>query len=109
MNDFSISNLLQESFAKKDFINPREIFESKLTELNISENQAFNLIGLDKNSVNPILDGSIKHPSLFNVLKISDFLNIQLKDLIVFLIANQQSDRIKKLEASNDYVARDCK
>ncbi|MCM5663044.1 ImmA/IrrE family metallo-endopeptidase [Galbibacter mesophilus] len=103
MNDFSISNLLQESFRTKDFINPREVFEKKIEELNISENQAFNLIGLDKNSVNPILDGSIKHPNLFNVLKISDFLNINLKDLIVFLIANQQSDKIKKLETSNDF------
>lgn len=103
MNDFSISNLLQESFENKETINPREIFESKLAELNISEYQAFNLIGLDKKSVNPILDGSIKHPSLFNVLKISDFLNIELKDLIVFLISNQQSDKIKKLETSNDF------
>tara|TARA_R110001583_G_scaffold182763_1_gene340883 strand:+ start:8 stop:1225 length:1218 start_codon:yes stop_codon:yes gene_type:complete len=103
MNEFSISNLLQESFKKKDTINPREIFDEKLAELNISENQAFNLIGLDKNSVNPILDGSIKHPNLFNVLKLSDFLDIPLKELIVFLIANQQSDKIKKLETSNDY------
>lgn len=103
MNEFSISNLLQESFETKEYINPRAIFESRLKELNISEHQAFNLIGLDKNSVNPILDGSIKHPSLFNVLKISDFLNIKLKDLIVFLISNQQSDKIKKLETSNDF------
>ncbi len=103
MNEFSISNLLQESFEKKDTINPREIFEKKLSELNISENQAFNLIGLDKNSVNPILDGCIKHPNLFNVLKLSDFLDISLKEIIVFLISNQHSDKIKKLETSNDF------
>lgn len=103
MKEYSISNLLQESFEKTNQINPREIFEDKLIELNISENQAFNLIGLDKNSVNPILDGSIKHPSLFNVLKIADFIDVPLKEIIVFLIANQQTDKIKKLEQSNDF------
>ena len=103
MSEFSISNLLQESFEGSYHIDPKAIFSEKLEELNISENQALKLIGLDKNSVNPILDGSVKHPNLFNVLKVADFLDVPLKELIVFLIANQKKERVKKLEQSNDF------
>ena len=97
MSNFKISDILKRSFSP-DNVNLRELFDVKLHELNITENQAHKLLDIDKNSLNPILDGSVKQPNMFNVIKIADFLEISLESIIATILSNQNDVQIGKLE-----------
>lgn len=101
MDKFKISDILKKSFEEEN-VDLRDLFNTKLYELSMTENQAHKLLDIDKNSLNPILDGTVKHPNMFNVIKIADFLEISLENIISTIISKQLPDQIGKLEKVNE-------
>lgn len=101
MDKFKISKLLNNSF-KDENLNLRELFVLKIHELKMSEHQAHKLLDIDKNSLNPILNGTVKHPNMFNVIKIADFLEVPLDKVVSTLLSSQNPDKIRKLEKVNE-------
>ena len=97
MSKFKISDILKQSF-EEDNIGLRVLFDTKLHELNMTENQVHKLLDIDKNSLNPILDGTVKQPNMFNIIKIADFLEISLESIITTIVSNQNKEQIGKLE-----------
>ena len=97
MDKFKIIKLLNNSFKDKT-LDLRSLFDLKLYELNMSENQAHKLLDIDKNSLNPILDGTVKYPNMFNIIKICDFLELPLDKVISTLLSNQTPSKISKLQ-----------
>lgn len=97
MDKFKIIKLLNNSFKDKT-LDLRSLFDLKLYELNMSENQAHKLLDIDKNSLNPILDGTVKYPNMFNIIKICDFLELPLDKVISTLLSNQTPSKISKLK-----------
>jgi transcriptional regulator with XRE-family HTH domain/Zn-dependent peptidase ImmA (M78 family) len=95
----SINDYLSRSYETN--INLRKLFDAKLDELNFNEHQAMQLLGVDKNSLNPILNGTTKLPSMINVLKLADFLGLKLDEIMPAVLANLPVESIRKLEEAN--------
>lgn len=75
-----------------------KLFDKRIEELNISKYQAYQVMGLDKKTIEPILSGEAKIMDLSNLLKLGEFLNFDgLADFIKSYIANFPSDKISDL------------
>lgn len=79
----------------------RELYEEKLSQLGLSEHQAQKLLDIDKNSLNPLLDGTVKQPNMLTVVKVAGFLELDIDDVLASMIKNLPVESIKKLDKVN--------
>ena len=101
MSTNNISKLLKASF-EEERLNLKELFNKKIAELGITDRQAHLLLSIDRNSLGPILNGTTKHPNMFNIMKISDFLEIPMEKVISTLLASQDPKKVRNLERVNE-------
>ncbi len=99
MEKVNINDLLESSLMKE--IDLYKMFEEKAKEYNMTVNQARELLDIEKKSLNPILKGKAKQPNLITVLKIADFLEIDMSKMISSLLSKQTPENISKLEIAN--------
>ena len=75
-----------------------KLFNERIDELGITANFAYKILGLDKKSVEPILDGSAKIIDVFNLIKISEFVGLgDAGDLIRRYVSSSPSEKIDEL------------
>ena len=103
MGKFDISNLLDKSFSK-DFepVNLLVLFEEKSKEHGLSVTHARELLGLEYKTLMDILKGTAKQPNLISVMKIADFLEIDINVMLRSLVANQNPKNVSKLEEARN-------
>lgn len=78
-----------------DFAN---LFENRIQELSITKHQAYNVLGLDKKTIEPILDGSAKITDIANLIKLGEFLKFEtIEELIKTYVANFTTEQIEEL------------
>ena len=108
MSEKDISALLERYFLKDTHANLSELFKEKTEEYGLTLNQARELLGMEYKTLMPILNGTAKQPNLFNVLKVAEFLEIDLKELVTSLLVNQSPANIAKLEEAKraSFVAK---
>ncbi len=82
-------------------ISLRDLFDERLTLLKLSDHQACKLLDVDKNSLNPLLDGTVKQPNMITVVKLAGFLELDIDDLLASMIKNLPVESIKKLDKVN--------
>jgi HTH-type transcriptional regulator/antitoxin HigA len=99
MSKFNVNDLLESTFNdSKEQIDIRKRLEEKLTEYDLSKTKALNILGIDKDSFEDIISGSAKQPSMINVLKIAQFIEMDLKDVVSALMSNQSSETIGSIQ-----------
>jgi HTH-type transcriptional regulator / antitoxin HigA len=99
MSNFEIDNLLKSVFDDKSKdIDLKQLFEDKLLEYDITKTKAFNILSIDKDVFEEIISGSAKQPSIINVLKIAQFLEVELNDIVNAVLRNQSKENIAALE-----------
>lgn len=99
MSNFEIDNLLKSVFDDKSKdIDLKQLFEDKLLEYDITKTKAFNILSIDKDVFEDIISGSAKQPSIINVLKIAQFLEVELNDIVHAVLKNQSKENIAALE-----------
>jgi len=101
MQNISINKILSEAFNDSPKLNLVDEFEKKAAEYNLSATQAKELLGIEYKSLYSILTGESKQPNLINVLKIAEFLEIDMDTIIKVIISNQSPDNVAKLETAN--------
>jgi len=84
-----ISKLLEDSLSGLEHVSLRSLFNDKLREHNLTERQALKLLDIQTRTAGDIIDGTAKQPNLFNVIKICDFLEIEVNDVLIPLLKNQ--------------------
>lgn len=97
MNKHSIDNLLKSIFSEDSSVNIRLEFERKLEEYNISKTKALKLLNIDKDVFEQIINGTAKQPNLIHVVKIAEFLNIDISKFISIVINNQSPKNIASI------------
>lgn len=97
-----IRNILNKSFSEDEIINIEDLFYDRINYLGITKEQAQKTLGMGNKTLEPILNGTIKHPNVFNVIKLASFLEIDVEDVIVYLVSKQDKKEIKKLEQANN-------
>lgn len=98
MEKFDADLLLRSLFAGDIDLNIREIFEQKLNDYNISKTKALKLLNIDKDVFEEVLNGTAKQPNLINVLKLAEFLEIDITSFIQVVLKHQSADNIGSIE-----------
>lgn len=95
-----ISEILDKSFkANTDF---EKLLKDKLKATGLSKTHFERLSGIQRKSLDAILKKSSKHTDIVNLLKLGEFLELSLEDLLVLHFKDRPSEEIKELQNSMD-------
>jgi len=95
-----ISDILDKSFkANTDF---EKLLKDKLKATGLSKTHFERLSGIQRKSLDAILKKSSKHTDIVNLLKLGEFLELSLEDLLVLHFKDRPSEEIKELQNSMD-------
>lgn len=107
---FNISKLLEQIVTGENIeIDLDALFEEKIKEYNISRRKAGELLNIDQRTLTDTLNGRAKQPSIINIIKIANFLEIDdLYKAIPAALKNQETDNIGSIERASDasFVAK---
>lgn len=98
MKESDVDRLLKSMFDEHLDIDVREAFDNKLKEYNISKTKALNLLKIDKDVFQHIINGTAKQPNLIHVIKLAEFLDIDIESFIKIVMKNQKGENIKTIE-----------
>lgn len=98
MENFNINRLLGEIFKDESNIDVKLAFEEKLIEYNLSKTKAFKLLNIDKDVFEQIINGTAKQPNLIHIVKIAEFINIDINKLISIVLKNQSPETIASID-----------
>ena len=90
MKESNIDDLLKSIFSNDESFDIRNEFEQKLSDYNVSKTKALKLLNIDKDVFEQIISGTAKQPNLIHVVKIAEFLEINI-DKFVQIVLNNQS------------------
>lgn len=96
-----ITNILKKSFSD-NIVDLKILFYNKIDYLGLTKEQAQKTLGMGNKILDPILDGSIKQPNVFNIIKLASFLEIDIEDIIIYLVSKQDPEQVNKLEQANN-------
>ncbi|MBO6495625.1 MAG: ImmA/IrrE family metallo-endopeptidase [Roseivirga sp.] len=92
-----LDKLLANIFEKEDSLSLRELFEQRIIQLNITKSQAYDALGMDKKSVEPILDNEAKQVDTIKLLKIGEFLNLDVEKTIQLYLNQNTAEKTREL------------
>lgn len=98
MEKFNIDSLLKSVFTEDNHTNIREAFEQKLLDYNISKTKALKLLNIDKDVFEEIISGTAKQPNLINIIKIAEFLEVDINAFIQVVLKHQSTDNIASID-----------
>lgn len=93
--DELLYQIVQGSESELDL---KALLEKKLAEYDLSKTKVVNLLGIDKDMFDDIISGTAKQPTLINIIKVAQFLEIDIKDVIPAVLKNQSSENIGSIE-----------
>lgn len=76
----------------------KELFEERLVELDLSQNQVEKFLNIERKSLVGILDRTAKRVDVVNILKLGSFLNLNPEDFLKIYISEMPSEIIGDLE-----------
>ncbi|MGG8494949.1 ImmA/IrrE family metallo-endopeptidase [Tenacibaculum sp. TC6] len=98
MKESNIDNLLKSIFSDDENFDIRNEFEQKLIDYNISKTKALLLLNIDKDVFEQIINGTAKQPNLIHVVKIAEFLEINIDKFIKVVLNNQSKENIGTID-----------
>lgn len=94
---YDVDKLLKSVFSEDDKLDVKTVFESKLTEYNLSKSRALKLLNVDKDVFEEIISGASKQPNLIHVVKIAEFLDLDINNFIKAILKNQSPENIRAI------------
>ena len=76
----------------------KAIFEARLAQHGITQNQAEKLLNMQKRTLEGILDGSAKRIDVINLLKLGQFLGLETNHLFKLFLSDMPTEMIGELE-----------
>ena len=105
MKDKDIDELLEtllqpinEAVSNSKSASLKELFENRLKELGLSQNQVEKLLNIERKSLVGILDRTAKRVDVVNVLKLGGFLNLHADTFMKIYLTEMPSEAIGDLE-----------
>ncbi|WP_445710937.1 ImmA/IrrE family metallo-endopeptidase [Flavobacterium sp.] len=95
----NIETILKSIFSDNEY-NIKDVFEQKLVEYNLSRTKALKLLNIDKDVFDEILNGTAKQPNLIHIVKISEFLEIEVNSFINVVLKNQSLENISAIDTA---------
>lgn len=98
LTDTDINQLLKKAFENDETESLQAIFDKKLQEYGLTKTKVCTILNIDKDTLNDLITGTAKQPNLINVLKLSEFLEINLKEIVSTILRNQTPENIGAIE-----------
>lgn len=86
----------------KEFNSLRELYNARKSELRLSDLQIQKILGVDKKTIMPIIEGKAKQVNFINVVKLAHFLGLSINDLIKIYIPDMDSKQIGEIQRSRE-------
>ena len=105
----SLINPINEADNNIEGVSLKMLFEKRMQELSLSQNQVEKLLNIERKSLNGILDRTAKRVDVVNILKLGNFLNLQPENFLNIYILEMPSESIGDLEharKSNFIISR---
>lgn len=87
---------------REDKISVKELYLKKRESLGISDRQIQKMLGIDSNTLNPILEGEAKQINFINVIKLSHFLSIPLNELADIYMPSLSAEQIGEIQKAKE-------
>jgi hypothetical protein len=98
MKNVNIDKLLQEIFNDDPQIDLKDLFDQKIEDYGVTKTRALNLLSIDKDVFEDIIEGKAKQPNLIHIVKIAEFLDIDLDEFIQVVLKNQSPENIASID-----------
>ncbi|MFB2118021.1 ImmA/IrrE family metallo-endopeptidase [Parapedobacter sp. 2B3] len=98
MKNIDVDKLLKELFDEDASFDIRGLFEEKISEYGITKTKALKLLNIDKDVFEDIMEGSAKQPNLIHVVKIAEFLDVDVDEFIKMVLRNQNPENIGAID-----------
>lgn len=95
-----INEILKKSFNLKEEFSFEMLLKEKLEKAGLTKTQFERLSGLQRRSLDGIIDKTSKQTDIINLLKLGEFLGLSLEETIIFHFKDRPSFEIKDLENS---------
>jgi HTH-type transcriptional regulator/antitoxin HigA len=96
-----INDILNKSFQYKG-PSLEDLFKEKLDNSGLTKTQFEKLSGMERRSLDAILDKSSKQTDIIKLLKLAEFLEIDFNDALVMHFKDRPVEEIKELQSSMD-------
>lgn len=100
MENFDVDKLLFGIFSEQASFDVKSAFDQKLLEYGITKTRALKLLKIDKDVFEQVINGSAKQPNLIHVVKIAEFLDVDINKLITIVLKNQNEENIASIEGA---------
>lgn len=80
----------------------KDLFEHKLNELNITQNQALKLLSMEAKTLKPILDNSAKRIDVVNIIKLGHFLGLSINEIMKMYIPEMDVEQIGEIQRARE-------
>ena len=97
-----INEILSNSFDEQDDRTFNSLLNEKLDSSGLSKTQFEKLAGIQRRSLDGIINKTSKQTDVVNLLKLGEFLELDLKDLMVLHFKDRPVEEIKELQDSID-------
>lgn len=97
-----INNILKQSFEDKDDLSFDKLLQEKLKSSGLSKTQFEKFSGIQRRSLDGIINKSSKQTDIINLLKLGEFLELSFEELLVLHFKNRPQEEIKELQKSMD-------
>ncbi|WP_277680210.1 ImmA/IrrE family metallo-endopeptidase [Gracilibacillus dipsosauri] len=98
MKNADVDKLLKEIFRDDVSLDVRRLFEEKIAEYGITKTKTLKLLNIDKDVFEDILNGTAKQPNLIHVVKVAEFLDVDVDEFIKVVLKNQNSENIASID-----------
>lgn len=97
-----INEILNKSFVLHDDLSFENLLKKKLEILGLTKTQFERLSGLQRRSLDGIIDKTSKQTDIINLLKLGEFLELSLEETIMLHFKDRPTSEIKDLQNSMD-------
>ena len=98
MKSVNIDKLLEDIFNDEVTVDLKARFEEKIEEYGVTKTKALKLLNVDKDVFEDIINGTAKQPNLIHVVKIAEFLDVDVNDFIQMVLKNQNSENVASID-----------
>jgi len=95
-----INEIIKKSITLDNEITLKSLFEDKLQLTGLSKTQFEKLSGIQRKSLNGILDKTSKQTDIINLLKVGEFLDLNFEELLVYHFKDRRVEEIFELQKS---------
>lgn len=80
----------------------KELYERKKENMNLSDRQIQMMLGIQKKTLDAILDGEAKQINFINIIKLAHFLGLSINDITKIYVPKMNTEQIGEIERARE-------